>query len=247
MQQIISFLFYLGSYGAPGIFLGVLSFFLGIYLFTSLTTHLVVEKLLLPRGIGARVDPRSPARNQIKDEIKNSLVSILVFAAHATLIYYLYQANLVAIRWAVPTLQIWLEVFVLFIWNEIHFYACHRLLHTRWLLKRVHSIHHRSVVTTPFSTFSFHWFESALLGSVMLLALICYNFSFHALFVLPLISIIGNSLGHSNFSIFKEGTRSPSRSHRQHHYRSNVNFGFLLPVFDEIFKTAEATRKEEKL
>ena len=80
---------------------------------------------------------------------------------------------------------------VLLVWNDIHFYANHRLLHTRWL-RRFHAQHHRSLVTTPFSTYSFHPLEAALLGNVILLPMLLHDFSFAALLSLPVMSLLLN-------------------------------------------------------
>ena len=50
------------------------------------------------------------------------------------------------------------------IFNDAWFYWVHRLLHTRWLFRHVHRVHHRSVDVTPFTTYSFHPLEALLLS-----------------------------------------------------------------------------------
>lgn len=47
--------------------------------------------------------------------------------------------------------------------NDGWFYATHRLLHSPWLFKHVHSVHHRSIDVNPFSVYSFHPLEGVLL------------------------------------------------------------------------------------
>src|SRR5690606_40504614 len=72
--------------------------------------------------------------------------------------------------------RIALEILALVAWNDVHFWINHRLLHTR-LLRRFHLPHHRSVVTTPFSTYSFHPVEALMLGNVILLPMVLHDFS----------------------------------------------------------------------
>ena len=40
--------------------------------------------------------------------------------------------------------------------REVHFYFCHRILHSRFLYKYVHAVHHRSSDTEPFSGLCMH-------------------------------------------------------------------------------------------
>ena len=81
------------------------------------------------------------------------------------------------------------------LWNDLHFYAMHRLLHQK--LRRAHAIHHRSVAATPFASYSMSATEALLLGSVMPLAMLAHDFSWQALLFLPVWSIAINTLSHS--------------------------------------------------
>ena len=79
------------------------------------------------------------------------------------------------------------------------FFVIHRALHWKPLYRSVHIWHHRSVITTPFSAYSFHPVESFLLGSVMPLALVLHTFSPWALLGLTLKSLwlnVGGYLPH---------------------------------------------------
>ncbi|MBB5207808.1 sterol desaturase family protein [Chiayiivirga flava] len=134
-----------------------------------------------------------------------------------------------------------LELGVLALWNELHFYASHRALHTR-PLRRFHVPHHRSLVTTPWSTYSFHPVEALLLGSVPLIPMLLHDFSFTALALLPLFSIVINNLGHSNYEFSARekppGLQGASRRHHLHHTRYHGNYGFLAAWPDRLFRSA---------
>jgi lathosterol oxidase len=134
-------------------------------------------KLLPCLGIGAIVDQRPLRDGQIGCEIKFSLISVMVFGVYRLLTFLAWRNGLVSVEFQPSWYKVVGDVAFLLAWNEVHFYCMHRLLHTRWLYRHMHRIHHESVVPTPFSTYSFHWLEAVLLGSVMLLPMLFFKFS----------------------------------------------------------------------
>ena len=190
---------------------------------------------------GEFIHSQQPSTKQIGQEIRRSLVSIFVFALLAIPVQIAYSQQLIHINWAVHWPTLIPEITVLFIWNEFHFYVSHRLLHLPWLFKRVHYQHHRSLVPTSYSTYSFHWFEASLLGTVIYLPLLLYPFQYLALLSLPLFSILLNTLGHWDFDLAPQKPASHwlkfSFRHSQHHQKVRGNYGFFLPHFDQLFHT----------
>lgn len=215
------------------------AWFLVLYLGSSVLVSWVVKSVLPSRGIGQVIDDRQPRAGQLREEIVNSLRSIGIFAVYGIITVEAAHRGLIKIDWTPIWALLPLEILVLTLWNEIHFFACHRLLHTKWLFRTVHHVHHRSVVTTPYSTYSMHWFEAVLLGSVMITAMVSHAFSYVALATLPFISILINVISHSNYEAFPntpEGSlRAAARRHGGHHSKSADTFGFLLPVLDRLF------------
>jgi sterol desaturase/sphingolipid hydroxylase (fatty acid hydroxylase superfamily) len=137
---------------------------------------------------------------------------------------------------------------MLAIWNDVHFWLNHRLLHTRWL-RRFHGPHHRSVVTTPWATYSFHPIEAAMLGNVILLPMLLHDFSFWSLASVPLFSLFFNSVGHSNYDFFPRVSYShwfaASRRHHLHHACHGGNYGFQFTFMDRLFGTRIAADAAE--
>lgn len=211
-----------------------------LYFGSALLTLWLTRRLLPAMGVGRVLDTRPLAAGQTAREIREACGSILVFG-----IGLIVPWGLLRLGWAhfEPDPSMWrmaLEIGVLFLWNELHFYASHRLLHTR-LLRRFHVDHHRSHVPTPFSTYAFHPVEALMLGSVPLIPMLLHDFSFQALAVLPVMSIALNSLGHANYEFSlhapARGPLGASRRHQQHHARYHGNYGFLLPWFDRWLRT----------
>ena len=95
------------------------------------------------------------------------------------------------------------------------------------------------MVPTPFSTYSFHWMEAILLGSVMILPMLFYTFSTAALLALPVMSIAFNTVGHCNYNVFAKypSIHSASLEHSMHHLRVSGNYGFYLPFLDAWART----------
>lgn len=178
-------------------------------------------------------------RGQLRGELLLSAASILVFALQAVLLVWLLRRGLIHIGWQRSPWHLLWELPLLYLWNEVHFFAVHRLLHWRPLYRAVHVWHHRSVVTTPFSAYSFHPVESFLLGAVMPLALLAHAFSPWALLGLTVISLLLNVSGHLPHERLKPRfafAGAHARFHNRHHREFKVHYGFSLPFADRLLR-----------
>ena len=215
-------------------------FFATIYLVSASATWLLAHLLMPALGVGRRIDPRALGADQLRRELGWSVSSILIFG-----VGLVFPWGILRLGWAELAIEpsawrITTEIAVLFVWNEAHFYANHRLLHTAFM-RRFHAEHHRSHVATPFSTYRFHPVEAILLGKVPLVPMLLHDFSFAALLSLPLMSIVLNNLGHSNYEFSRaapaRGWLGASRRHHLHHACYHGNYGFLIGTFDRLFGT----------
>lgn len=198
---------------------------------------------VFPRlGWGHAIDDRPLQKDQIRTEVLWSLVSIAIFGLYGLATVWLDAKGWVHLRWTLDARGIALDLLVMTAWNELHFYACHRLLHTRWLFRRVHAVHHRSVRPTPWSTYGFHPVEAALLGSVMVTALLFWDLTVFGAILYPLVSLAMNVLGHSNWTLLEGRAMgrplAASVHHSLHHRKVGGNYGFLVPWLDSAFKSA---------
>lgn len=139
----------------------------------------------------------------------------------------------------------------LFAWYEIWFYGTHRLLHTRWGW-RWHRQHHRAVVCSPLSAFSFSLGERAVLLTGLLVfaaaAAAVGGASLIGMVLYGLLNQVLNVLGHSNVEPATERLATTlARSwlvtptfHALHHARRRSHFGLFTTVLDRCFGTVEA-------
>lgn len=175
---------------------------------------------------------------QLREELLLSTLSILIFAAQAVALVWLLRHGWLTIDWHRSLWHLLWELPVLYLWNELHFFAVHRLLHWKPLYRSVHIWHHRSVITTPFSAYSFHPIESFLLGAVMPLALVFHAFSPWALLGLTIMSLLLNVSGHLPHEQVRSGFNAllpHSRYHNRHHREFYIHFSFSLPLLDRWF------------
>ncbi|MFE8597715.1 sterol desaturase family protein [Archangium violaceum] len=202
-------------------------------------------------GVGRKLELRPVRPGQIGEEMRGSLRSIAIFGGYGVAAVGMDRVGWTHIVWNLDLVRLPAELLLLTLWNEVHFYGCHRLLHLPWLYRKVHHDHHRSVAPTPWSTFSFHWGEAVLLGSVMLPVLPLFDFSAPALVLFPVVSLTLNNLGHMNYDLVPDqGTWHPlaaSRRHALHHAKVAWNLGFLLPFMDRALGTALPVHEGDKV
>ncbi|RZL67200.1 MAG: sterol desaturase family protein [Variovorax sp.] len=217
-----------------------LVFFGGIYLGFGALTWFLTRTLLPALGIGRVLDPRPLRAGQLRDELKQSGLSVLIFGLGMVFPWGLLQLGWARLAVDPSGWRIAAEILVLAVWNDVHFWVNHRLLHTR-ALRRFHGPHHRSMVSTPFSTYSFHPLEAAMLGSVLLPPMLVHDFSFWALASVPIFSLFFNNIGHANYDFFTRVSYShwfaASRRHHLHHACHSGNYGFQFTFMDRLFGT----------
>jgi Delta7-sterol 5-desaturase len=223
------------SYGYVG--LATVAWFSAIYLVIAGGAYwLAIDRL--PDSVSESGRTQRLRPGQVGEELFLSAVSILVFSAQAVGLVWMLRAGWLDIDWARSPWHLLWELPALYFWNEIHFFAVHRLLHWPPLYRHVHIWHHRSVVTTPFSAYCFHPVESFLLGAVMPLALVFHPFSPLALLGLTIMSLLLNVSGHLPHEAVRGAFRlaAPhSRYHNRHHRDFRTHYGFSFPPLDRWF------------
>ena len=215
-----------------------LSFGYFIFLYFGIgTLFLFACKILESNNIINKINAEEISKKQTVFEIKHSLKSIVIFGFSIIPIIYLVRVgeiDLLSNTWS----NVLIGIIILSIWNEVHFYVVHRIMHQKFLMKHVHSIHHQSKTPTVYSVYSFHWFEAFLLSTVSLTIIPFIPISILAVFLYPLVSILLNFAGHCNYR-FGEGKGDSWRLfgtfHNEHHRRGRRNFGFTLNFLDQLF------------
>ena len=124
--------------------------------------------------------------------------------------------------------------------HEFHFFCIHRLIHTPFLYKWVHSVHHNSVNPSPWSSLSMHPGEHLLYLGTAFYHLIIPSNPIIALYQLHYAGF-GAIPGHVGFDKIELGENGSIDSHAYAHYLHHkyfeVNYGDALIPLDRWFGT----------
>ncbi|MCC5938479.1 MAG: sterol desaturase family protein [Lunatimonas sp.] len=169
--------------------------------------------------------------------MRHSLKSIVIFGFSSLPIIYLIRMDFI---YLLP--NTWINILwgliLLTLWNEVHFYVIHRIMHLKPMMQHIHYIHHRSTVPTVYSVYSFHWLEAFLLSTVPLTIVPFIPMPIVAVFLYPTVSILLNFAGHCNYR-FGTGRGNSWRlfgtAHHEHHSKGRKNYGFALNLLDKLF------------
>ena len=124
--------------------------------------------------------------------------------------------------------------------HEFHFFLIHRLIHTPFLYKWVHSVHHNSINPSPWSSLSMHPVEHLLYLSTAFYHLLIPSNPLIALYQLHY-AAFGAIPGHVGFDRIEVGPNgavdSHAYAHYLHHKHFEVNYGDALIPLDRWFGT----------
>lgn len=238
--------------------LGMVAPLLGYFAVVG-TLYLVFWKWGARRFERLRIEnPGTVDRAQLGREVRNTLLTMLVSSALPVLVGGLAQQGVVTLRETADGWAAW-ELIALFfgllVLNDVWFYGVHRWLHSEWLFKRVHSVHHRSVATNPFTSYSFHPLEGLMLTAWVVPVMLFVPVPLPLLGVMQVIGLFNNVNAHLGYELQpKWFLRVPpfswltsSTFHNLHHAHVTGNYGLMLRVWDKLFGTERADYEQRFL
>jgi sterol desaturase/sphingolipid hydroxylase (fatty acid hydroxylase superfamily) len=145
---------------------------------------------------------------------------------------------------------LWLVVLTLLVpaIHEVHFFFIHRLIHSPFLYRHIHSVHHNSINPSPWSSLSMHPVEGFLYFSEMFWHVLIPSNPIVALFNMHVVGYgaVNGHIGFDKLEITDKATLdSHAYTHYLHHKYFEVNYGGdgLVPL-DRWFGTWHDGTKE---
>lgn len=191
------------------------------------------------------------ARNLFRHERAYTLMTGLIglmLGAGTTL---LVRAGLMGLAADELTPLSWLrEVVIYVVLFDAYFYTIHRLFHTRWMYRHIHSIHHRSTSPTLLTALAFHPIEALMIMGFVPVAMALLPIHFGSLVTVSIFLSGSILIAHCGYQVFPRWfSKVPllnwyvtPRVHDEHHKRRNCNYAATISIFDRAFRTL---RQEE--
>lgn len=142
-------------------------------------------------------------------------------------------------------------VFVLIV-HDTYFYWCHRAMHTRWGMKYVHLIHHKSINPSPWAAFAFHPLEAVVEAGIILVVVFLFPIHRNTVLVFMLFMTVYNVYGHLGWELYPKGFHktwigrwiNTSVNHNQHHKKFEGNYGLYFLFWDRWLGTIRSDYDE---
>ncbi len=212
----------------------LLTYFSVAYFLNFITSHLVKS------GAGQFLDHRPLYEGQISNEIKYSVGACVLFSIASLITRFLYN-NI----WPESALSLVIQLLAFTAFYETYSYFIHRLLHLK-IFRSVHFVHHKSVRVTPWSAYCVHPIEAAFIAFSAPIFMYLFPMSLSVILTFHVIGMAFTMLLHSNFSFDRKTIASKmvntyTTGHALHHHKGSVNYGFVSPLWDMLFKTSIRT------
>ena len=203
--------------------------------------QLVYDRIarLIPHRI---ISPRYPTSQQTKEIIWSAISSVL-FGLMGVIMIMAWQRGYTAVYtdwldyplWYIPLSF----VGALFV-HETYYYWLHRWLHHPKLYRYIHKVHHDSISTSVWTSFSFHPLESVLQAIIIPLMVLIVPMHLWVLIALLMIMTVSAIINHAGVEIYPSSWRRHflfkwligSTHHDLHHRRFSKNYGLYFTFWD---------------
>ncbi len=169
-------------------------------------------------------------------------VAFLVMPEHRKYTSLYFHAADYPIAWIPITFVL------LMLGQDAYFYWTHRLIHSRWLFSRVHSVHHRSLYPSAFAAFAMHPLEAVIAMGFNLGFVLFVPTYFWIFIAYQVVAFALNVSGHIGLDLFPAFFRrvpvlrwlNRPHAHAAHHRYFHVNYGLYFTFWDRWMGTFDA-------
>ncbi len=217
------------------------------YLLAALLLWLVLHRWLRT-CLAHRLIAGWPSGGDVRREMGYSLSTLLIFSAQGLVVFAgILRGDMVVYFKPGQYGLLWLALSfpLMLLWHDFYFYWTHRLLHSRWLFRRVHGVHHRSRNPSPWAAYAFHPVEALVNSLVTPLALLVVPLHGLVLFAFAIHQIVRNAHGHLAIETMPRGFArhwlggrfTTTTHHHLHHETAQGNYGLWFTFWDRWMGT----------
>ncbi len=228
--------------------------FVRYIIMSGLYQRLIYDRLakLVPARI---ISPKYPKDQRTKEIIWSGISSVL-FGFIGVLMIMAWQRGYTAIYVDWQAYPLWYMPFSFIgalLVHETYYYWIHRWLHHPKIYKHIHKVHHDSISTSVWTSFSFHPIESILQAIIIPLMVLIVPMHLSVLLTLLMIMTVSAIINHAGVEIYPTSWRRNkimkwfigSTHHDLHHRRFTKNYGLYFTFWD-IWMDTESEEFDEK-
>ena len=218
------------------------------YVIVSSIFHYVFNVILEDRYASRKISDGLRKPNQSKREILWSAITSFIFTLSFVGMVRLYLHGRTAI-YTDPSQYGWwylpVSLLAAMLIHETYYYFLHRWMHRPKVFKHFHYVHHESVVTSAWTSFSFHPIESILQALIIPLIIIFIPMHFAVIFFLLILMTVTATINHLHIETYPKGFAQNwfgkwwigSSHHSLHHSKYRFNYGLYFTFMDSLFGT----------
>lgn len=235
----------------PTFLLTSLFIFLGIfgrYVATALVFDVLVKGVFKNQLASREVQSRARRAHQDWVEIGWSLITSLLFALAGTLLLVAWQKGYTRIYldWkAYPTIWLFVSIGLMLFLHETYYYWLHRWMHKPGVYKRIHKVHHESITTSAWTSFSFHPIESLLQAAFIPIMAFIIPLHGYALVGILTLMTLTSAVNHLNTELYPRDFNRHwfgrwwigATHHGLHHAQFRFNYGLYFTFWDRWMRT----------
>ena len=218
------------------------------YLLFAGIAWLLTYVWLQRRWLHRKVVQRLPASADVRREIKDSLISLLIFGFVGAVTVWAALNGWTQMYFKIADrgwVWFWASVALTVVLHDAYFYWTHRLMHHRRLFRVFHRTHHLSTNPTPWAAFAFSPAEAFVEAGIFPLAVLLMPIHPLAFTAFMFWQMTYNVIGHTGYefhprwlmdSWLKHVLNTPT-NHVMHHENMRGNYGLYFNVWDRLMRT----------
>lgn len=215
--------------------------FSGAYYYTTF--------VLLKKWMKTRILDKTPVeKKQIRYEIIYSVISAVIFAFFGVGTYWLWLEGKTAVYEDLQEYSLWyipLSIILVLFIQDTYYYWVHRWMHIPKIYKYFHKVHHNSVHTSVWTSFSFHPLETILQAIILPVIIIFLPLHAYSILAILLIMTVSATINHAGVEIYPMGRYGKwfgkliigATHHDVHHRRFLCNYGLYFTIWDRLMGT----------